>query len=383
MPAPRAAPFAGRWPKSTTGGGFQPGSKVHNSNNINYLRMDTQMLLEAREYQEPVMKSIRTQMFLAGLSLIVLALMAGAVPVWAQDPPAPTGVWRHMGDAPQTQPATQKDPEPVARPDAQGGDPDPAPAATSPHGGQPYQLPAELTIRPGSFVTVRVNETISSDRSHPGDSFSGVLMQPLVVDGIVMAERGQAVYGRVAEAEKARSDAPSRLALELTELSLVDGVQTPVRSQMATRRGDRESKAEQANTIIGTTVWGAVIGSAVGWRTGAAIGAGAGAGAGAVAVMLTRNRPTVIYPETALTFRIDAPVVVSTARAPHAFRMVGPEDYNRPVQAELAPRAPARRPMGPVWGPMPYPYPPYGGPYYGPGVGVGIVFGRGAYGRWR
>lgn len=327
------------------------------------------------------MKPVRTQMFLTLLSSTVLALMAGAGPVWAQDPPASTGVWRHMSDAPQTQSATPKDPEPVARPNAQGDDPGPAPAATPPRGDQPYQLPPELTIQPGSFVAVRVNETVSSDRNHPGDSFSGVLMQPLVVDGIVVAERGQTVYGRVAEAERARSNAPSRLALELTELSLVDGVQTPVRSQTTTRQGDRESKAEQANTIIGTTVWGALIGSEVGWRTGAAIGAGAGAGAGAVAVMLTRNRPTVIYPETALTFRVDAPVVVSTARAPHAFRMVGPEDYNRPVQAELGPRPPARRPMGPVWGPMPDPYPPYGGPYYGPGVGVGIVIGRGAYGR--
>jgi hypothetical protein len=245
-------------------------------------------------------------------------------------------------------------------------------------------LPPELTIKPGSFVTVRVNEVLSSDRSHPGDLFSGVLVQPLVVDGIVVAERGQTVYGRVAEADRARSDAPSRLALELTELSLVDGAQTPVRSQTTARQGGREPKAGQASTVIETTVLGAIIGSAVGWRTGAAIGAGAGAGAGAIAVMLTRNRPAVIYPETALTFRIDSPVLISTVRAPQAFRFVRPEDYNRPVQAQLTPRPPARRP---VWGPMPYPYsypyPPYGGPYYGPGVGVGIVIGRGGYGRWR
>jgi hypothetical protein len=204
-------------------------------------------------------------------------------------------------------------------------------------------------------------------------------MQPLVVDGIVVAERGQTVYGRVVEAAKARADAPSHLALELTELSLVDGAQTPVRSQMTTRQGLRAPGGEQANTIVGTTILGTMIGSAVGWRTGAAIGAGVGAGAGVAAVMLTRNRPTIIYPETALTFRIDAPVLVSTARAPQAFRPVGPEDYNRPVQAELSPRPPVRRPG---WGPMGYPY-PYPYPYYGPGMGVGIVIGRGGYGRWR
>jgi hypothetical protein len=260
-------------------------------------------------------------------------------------------------------------------------------------------LPPELTIKPGTFVTIRVNETLSSDRNRAGDSFSGVLMQPLVVDGIVVAERGQTVYGRVAEAEKARSNTPSRLALELTELSLADGTQTPVRSEMTTRQGGTVPGGAQANTVVGTTVLGAVIGSAVGRGTGAAIGAGIGAAAGAAAVMQTRNRPTFIYPETALTFRIDSPVLVSTAHAPQAFRFAGPEDYNRPVQASLTPRPPA----GPVWGsPYPYPYPyyaypypypysypyaysypPYWGPYYGPGLGVGIMIGRGGYGRWR
>jgi hypothetical protein len=295
----------------------------------------------------------------------------------------------------------------MARADAQGEVQDPPPAANQavnppaepPRGAQTYQLPLELTIKPGSLVTVRVNEMLSSDRNRPGDSFSGVLAQPLVVDGIVVAERGQTVYGRVVEAAKARTDAPSRLALELTELSLVDGAQAPVRSQLATQQGGTVPGGAQANTIVGTTVLGTIIGAAVGRGPGAAIGAGAGVAAGAAAVMLTRNRPTVIYPETALTFRIDAPVLISTVRAPQSFRFVGPQDYNRPVQAELGPRPPAMRPAGPGWGPMAYPYPyaypyaypyypyysypPYWGPYYGPGLGVGIVIGRGGYGRWR
>ncbi len=340
------------------------------------------------------MKPIRTRMFPTVLSWTVLALLAAPGLIWGQPaaPPATGGGWRRFGDAPQAQPATPNNPEPMARAEAQ----DPAPAADPPRAAaQPYQLPAELTIKPGTFVSIRVNEMLSTDRNRAGDTFSGVLEQPLVVDGIVVAERGQTVYGRVAEAEKARSTAPSRLALELTELSLADGAQTPVRSEMTTRQGGTVPGGAQANTVVGTTVLGAVIGSAVGRGPGAAIGAGVGAAAGAVAVMETRNRPTFIYPETALTFRIDSPVLVSTARAPQAFRFAGPGDYSRPVQAQLTPRPPAGRPVGPVWG-SPYPYsypyaypypyysyPPYWGPYYGPGLGVGIVIGRGGYGRWR
>ncbi|MGA3098404.1 MAG: hypothetical protein ABSF25_18275 [Bryobacteraceae bacterium] len=352
------------------------------------------------------MKPIRIRMFPAVLSCIVLALLAGPGLVSGQQqaaPPAVGGGWRHFGEPSQAQPATPNDPEPMARAEAQdpapAADPPAVPAADPPRAAQPYQLPAELTVKPGTYVTIRVNEMLSSDRNHAGDSFSGVLTQPLVVDGIVVAEHGQTVYGRVAEAEKAHSNTPSRLALELTELSLADGTQTPIRSEMTTRQGGTVPGGAQANTVVGTTLLGAVIGSAVGWGTGAAIGAGVGAAAGAAAVMQTRNRPTFIYPETALTFRIDSPVLVSTVRAPQAFRFAGPADYNRPVQAELTPRPPAGRPVGPVWGspypypspyyasPYPYPYmysyPPYWSPYYGPGLGVGIAIGRGGYGRWR
>jgi hypothetical protein len=348
------------------------------------------------------MKATRIHTFFTMLSWAALAPLAGGGLIWAQEqpaappqPPSPAGVWRHFGNPTAPQATTPKDPEPIAPADAEGAAQDPAPAAKQPsdapadppRGAQPYQLPAELTVKPGSLVTVRVNEMLSSDRNRPGDSFSGALAQPLVVDGIVVAERGQTVYGRVVEVQKATAGAPSHLALELTELSLVDGAQTPVRSQLATQQGGTAPAGAQANTVVGTTVLGAIIGSAVGRGAGAAIGAGTGAAAGAIAVMAARNRPTVVYPETALTFRIDAPVLISTARAPQAFRFVGPEDYNRPVQARLAPRPPVR----PGWGPMAYPYPypysypyaysPYWGPYYGPGVG--IVIGRGGYGRWR
>ena len=178
------------------------------------------------------MKPIRTRMFPTVLSWTVLALLAGRGPIWGQPaaPPSTGGGWRRFGDAPQAQPASRqprahgarrspKTPPPAA-------DPPPRAAARSSR----TNCPPELTIKPGTFVSIRVNEMLSTDRNRAGDTFSGVLEQPLVVDGIVVAERGQTVYGRVAEAEKARTTAPSRLALELTELSLADGAQTPVRS---------------------------------------------------------------------------------------------------------------------------------------------------------
>ncbi len=335
-----------------------------------------------------------------------LLLVTGVA--FAQDSqPAPQGQttgWRRIGDAgaapvaQATAPATRQDPEPIARADASGQQPQTPPAQPQtqpqaahpaepnpPNQPPPYGLPAVLTVRPGTFLTIRVNEPLSSDRNRPGDSFSATLSQPLVVDGVVVAQRGQMVYGTVVEAAKARSDTPSRLGLALSEITLVDGAQTPVRSELTAFQGGRTPAREQAGTVIGTTAMGAAVGAVAGWGTGAAIGGGVGAVAGGIAVLLTRNRPTVIYPESALTFRIDAPIEISTARAPQAFQFVNPNDYSRSEQLQA--RAPQRRygyPPPVLYGPYPYPgwgYPYYYPPYYGPGFGVGVFISRGR--RWR
>jgi hypothetical protein len=252
-----------------------------------------------------------------------------------------------------------------------------------------YGIPQELIVKPGTFITVRVNEPMSSDHNQEGDLFSATLAQPLVVDGIVIAQRGQTVYGRVAEAQKAgRAQGVSHLRLELTGISLVDGNQAQVHTQLVTRNGRNDVGSDVA-AVAGTTAMGAAIGAAADWGRGAAIGAGAGAAAGIIGVLLTRGHPTVVYPETALTFQLTQPVSISTLRAPQAFRYVGPEEYDRPIAEGPAPR-PRPRLVAP---PPPYyygygygygygyarPY-PYWGPYYG--VGVGVVIRGGRWHRW-
>jgi hypothetical protein len=319
--------------------------------------------------------------------------------VFAQDP-APGG-WRRVGDpAPASadrQAAPNERPFHAAQADAFGqpiGQAGPQDRQLNPNdrqqqfpNEQPMPAPPpELTVHPGTFVTVRINQALSSGHNQPGDSFSATVAQPLVVDGVVVAQRGQMVYGRVAESEKARSSRPSRLGLELTGLTLVDGTQVSIRSQLVARQGGRTPTGDQVGTVATTTVVGAAVGSAVDWGggTGAAIGAGVGAAAGAIGVLLTRNHDTVVYPETALTFRIDSPLTISTVRAPMAFRYVDPYEYDRP-EPQLQARPPAPRPY---YGPGYYPYTPF---RWGPGISLvfgggwyrGGYWGRGPYRRWR
>jgi hypothetical protein len=283
------------------------------------------------------------------------------------------GGWRRFGDPPPAPATESPDPtQPVASPDSQA----PKPAANSPHNPPPYGLPTQLTVKPGTFVTVRINQMLSSNRNQPGDVFSATLMQPLVVDGVVVAQRGETVMGRVAEAQKAKSGHDSRLGLELTGLTLADGTQATVHSQLVARQGATTPAGQEVGAVAGTTAVGATVGAAAAWGTGAAVGAGAGAAAGIVGVLVTHNHPTVVYPETALTFRIETPVTIDTTRAPQAFRFVDPNEYDRPAAT------PAVRPRpGPYYyGPGYYPYYPYWGPYYGLGFGFG--FGRGWGRRW-
>jgi len=381
------------------------------------------------------------------MSVFVVTILAAAGLALAQEQtppaqpqqPAPNGAWRKVGDPPpapaQTpadpaaQPQTQDPSQPVDRTDAYGqplpaGQDAPPPPqdappmqqqpmpqqpmqqmppagapGTMPQAGAPnrpaYGIPSEVTLQSGTYLTARINQALSSDHNLVGDTFTATLIQPLVVNGIVVAHRGQMVYGRVSEVQKHHSDKPSRLGLELTGITLSDGSQLPLKSTLVNRQGPQTPGAIQAGTVVGTTAVGAGVGAAVGWGTGAAIGAGAGALVGIAGVLLTRNHPTIVYPETALTFQVTTPATIATGRNPQAFHYVGPNDYGPGVRTQLAPRPPVGYPGYPApyasyygggpYGPYPYAYyPPY--PYYYPYYpfygGFGVVVG-GRFGRWR
>jgi hypothetical protein len=246
---------------------------------------------------------------------------------------------------------------------------------------QNQQVPSTLTIPAGTILTVRVNNYLSSDKNKIGDQFTAELERPVVVNGWVVAQRGQTVAGQVKTAKKAgRVSGTSELDLELTDIAIADGRQLPVLTQLWKASGGTTHGADAA-TIAGSTGLGAAIGAAADWGTGAAIGAGAGAVAGIATVLLTRGRPTIVGPESELTFRLQDPVTVDTTESQQAFYPASQQDY--------AANGPGYRGPGPVPGypypyPAPYPYYSYG-PYYGCGYwgcyGYPYV-GLGFYGGW-
>jgi hypothetical protein len=332
-------------------------------------------------------------------SLIALLLTSGVVlaqdqpPVPAQSQPPANGGWRRVGDAPTTPPATDPT-EPTYRSDSYGQPANtPPPAATMPQAPQQmpqqsappanrpaYGVPPVLTLRNGTFFTIRTNEMLASNKNRAGDMFTGMLAQPIIANGVILAERGQTVAGTVAEVGKDKNG-KNFIRLSLTTLTIADGSQIPVQTQLSSIQGHTTPGGVEAGTVIGTTAMGAAIGGAAAWGEGAAIGAGAGAIVGLAAIAATHNHAALIYPETALTFQLTSPVTVATTNSPQAYRFTGPQDYQP---------APALRRVAPAPGygyPAPtYAYPGYAYPapyYYGPaypyywGPSFGVVVGRG------
>src|SRR5437868_6283017 len=184
-------------------------------------------------------------MRMKALGVFLLAFCAAALPSAAQDQrpdqrPDQRQDQRQDQNSPADEPAAQQqpaDPAPLAQAEEPQAQPPDEPQTQPPPQAAPAErgriAPATLRLAPGALLAVRVNQWLSSDRNHPGDTFSATLDQPLVVQGWVVARRGQTVLGRVGVAQKAsQGKGVSRLGLEITELTLVDGEQLPVSTEM-------------------------------------------------------------------------------------------------------------------------------------------------------
>jgi hypothetical protein len=249
------------------------------------------------------------------------------------------------------------------------------PARTAP-------VPANLAIPAGTVIFARLADPLSSDHNQAGDTFSATLDRPIIVDGWVVARRGETIIGSVTTAQRAgRIKGVSQLGLELTDITIVDGQQLPILTELW-KSSAGTSHGTDAAGIAATTGAGTIIGAAADGGVGAGIGAGAGAAAGIALVLLTRGKATVLAPETLLSFRLKDPVTISTVRSQQAFLPVGPNDYGSPSLRRRGDAYVAYPPPPPYYSPCG----PYGcGPYYysyWPSVGFAYYGGWGYRGGW-
>jgi hypothetical protein len=138
---------------------------------------------------------------------------------------------------------------------------------------EPKFSPRQVTVPAGMTVQIRLNESLSSDRGAAGDTFDASLAEPLIIDGLVIAERGARAGGRIVDVQKAGG---TSVALELTNLVTADGKKIAVSSDPWTKRG----------------------------------GAGIGGATDVGTVVATRGKPVNIPSETVIRFRLATRVTI-------------------------------------------------------------------------
>jgi hypothetical protein len=144
-----------------------------------------------------------------------------------------------------------------------------------------------------------------------GDAFQASLAEPLVVTGLVIAEKGARVTGRVVDSKRAgRAGDKSILTLEISNISTSDGQRIAISTDPWTKRGETPY-GEDAGRIGGGAAIGAVIGAIAGGPQGAAIGAGIGGAAGAGSVIAMRGKPVNVPSETIIRFRLATRVTIA------------------------------------------------------------------------
>lgn len=189
--------------------------------------------------------------------------------------------------------------------------PAPAPAVSAPPPAPEPPQPQSVTLTAGTPLAVRIGETLSTKRNRPGDTFLATLVQPLVVDGFVIAERGARCDGRIVEADPGgRVKGVAHLAVELTAIHTSDGQRVHIRTSSFAKDADTSRKTDAAK-VGGGAALGAIIGAIAGGGRGAGLGTVIGGAAGAGDVMMTRGKSAELPVETQVTFRVQDPVTIT------------------------------------------------------------------------
>jgi hypothetical protein len=156
----------------------------------------------------------------------------------------------------------------------------------------------------GTVLTVRMIDSVDSERDRVGQTFRASLDEPLMDGrGNTLVPRGADVVVKLVDDQQSgKIEGRTVLTLDLVSLE-VNGRPVEIDTQSVTEQSSSRG-ARSAKVIGGTAALGAIIGAIAGGGRGAAIGAGAGAGAGTVAQVATKGQRVRIPSETRLTFTL-------------------------------------------------------------------------------
>ena len=173
----------------------------------------------------------------------------------------------------------------------------------------PVATASAMQIQAGTPITVRMIDSVDSEKTRLGETFRASVDEPVLVDGQPVIQRGSdAVVKLVEDRQSGKIAGRTVLTLALMQV-MVNGRMIDVTSgdvsQASSSRGARSGKV-----IGGTAVAGAILGGIVGGGKGAAIGAGSGAAVGTGVEVFTKGQRVKIPSETRLTFTLQQPAQI-------------------------------------------------------------------------
>jgi hypothetical protein len=154
----------------------------------------------------------------------------------------------------------------------------------------------------GTVLNVRTTQPLAADSSQPGMTLTGVVDDPIAVNGQVVIPRGAIATLEVVHVERSSNmKGRDRITLKVHSIRTQSGTY-PVASSQVELKGSSEGK-KAAKKVIGGAGIGAALGGILGGGTGAAIGATTGGGTGAV-IAGSGKTHLVVPAETLLQFRL-------------------------------------------------------------------------------
>jgi hypothetical protein len=179
--------------------------------------------------------------------------------------------------------------------------------------------PLKVTIEQGTPISVRLIDSIDSEKNQAGDTFHATLNTPLSAEGSEAIPAGTDISGHVVDVKSAGKFAGhSLVVLQLDSIS-ANGKSYNLQTDQFRKEGSSRGK-NTAEKVGGGAILGGIIGAIAGGGKGAAIGTAAGAGVGAGAQAASKPHQIKLPSETVLNFTLQAPVTVIKPPVPNASR---------------------------------------------------------------
>lgn len=246
-----------------------------------------------------------------GVKLVVnnLQVAPPAQPAQVAPPPARSKPLPKRRHKPKPDNAVVADNTPPPAPVVTPPPTPPAPVEATPTPPPPPPPPQKITVPYGTVLSVRLVDSIDSEKNQTGDTFQATLNAPLSINGEVAVPSGSSVQGHLVEVKSAGKFAgQSSVVMQLDSITS-GGTTYNIQTDQYSKQGSSRGKNTATKVGAGAGI-GALIGALAGGGKGAAIGAAAGGGLGAGAQAVSKSQQIKFPSETVLSFTLQAPVTV-------------------------------------------------------------------------